>query len=271
MLTRLTAIAAARAVSFALPIGLAVALGAAQPARAQAQYQCHSGHYDVVVPGYVSLPAAVDVRCSGSITTIDVQWPFTDPSPQAWHNHYEINAADMSVSITVGGQWLCTLQWIPTNGGRTRYVIDGCPEIYGGTGAPAPWDDPCIQKVRNRIYPDFWIFKHVIARNDSTGLRAIGRMLAGFEQGGPGGSVPDAPATEPGEPSGTAPTTPGFDLPAGPGVTPIGPAGQTSPYVPDDSAPPADSKGSDAPPAHPFSADDVDPFKDLERRPPLRR
>lgn len=259
MLTRLTAHAAARAASLALPIGLAVALGAAPPASAQYQYQCQPGHYEVVVPGYVSLPAAVDVRCAGSITTVDIQWPFDDPSPEAWHNQYELNTADMTCSITVGGQWLCTLQWIPTDGGRTRYVIDGCPEIYGGTGAPVPWDDACIQKVRNRVYPDFWIFKNLILQNGSTGVRAMNRMLGGIsESGGATGGQGDGP-TLPAGPSST-PMTPGVDEPFGPsGTLPQAPKPDAFEQTPKTAVP--------AP--HPFEIPESDFTKETERRPPV--
>jgi len=166
---------------------LALVLLSAQPALAQ--FQCQSGHYDVVVPGYVYVPASVDVDCGGLITTMDIQWPFDDPSPEAWHNRYEFNSADLSCSITVGEVWLCTLQWIENEGGATRFVITGCPAMYGGTGRPVPWNDPCIQKVRNRIYPDFWIFKNVVARNGSPSLAKMCRLLTGFGL--------DIPPTEP--------------------------------------------------------------------------
>jgi hypothetical protein len=251
-----------------MPIALVAALGTVHPAFAQ--YQCHAGHYDVVVPGYVGLPASVDVACGGSITTMDVQWPFNDPSPEAWHNHYELNAADLSVSITVGEVWLCTLEWIANDGGTTRYLIAGCPEMYGGTGQPVPWSDPCIQKVRNRIYPDFWIFKNVIAQNGSTGLKIMSRMLMGFSEGpAPGGGA----ESEPQPPMGPAGSEPRFPDMA-PDLDDPAEAGEAAPpgavVARPRTSKPLTSSELDVPPPHPFELPSNDVFRRLGRRLPGR-
>ncbi len=261
MLTLLASRAAARVVSLAIPIWLAFGIGAAQPALTRYQSTCQPGHYDVVVPGYVGVPASVDVGCAGTITTMDVQWPFDDPSPEAWHNRYELNSADLSVSITVGGDWLCTLQWIPNDGGTTRYLIAGCPEIYGGDGMAVPWNDPCIQKVRNRIYPDFWIFKNVVAQNGSTSLKTLSRMLAGIEQG-----VGGREASDPNEdPPGSASPWIGLE-PLDSGI----PVDGTKPYPRGPHRTPPRTIDDEPAPGHTLTPPDSDILKQLDRRPTER-
>ena len=252
--------AAMRGFVLALVLGATIATGTVRSVTAQHPYSCQPGHYDVIVPGYVGVPAAVDVSCFGSMTTMDVQWPFDDPSPQAWHNRYELNAADATVSITVGGEWLCTLQWLPNEGGTTRYVIAGCPEVYGGDGTPVPWGNPCIQKVRNRIYPDFWIFRNVVAQNGSSAVRTLSRMLAGIGQGDDAGGFPSSTG-EPRDDSG--PQRSGELVDSG------APTNGTTSTPPRPRSPRPSDAGRRVSPGHSLEPPDTDLLERLER--PLRK
>jgi hypothetical protein len=221
--------------------GLAFALGLMGATPARAQFPCEPTHMQVIVPGYVSVPADVRVICTGNGARVEIQWPFDDPSPEAWLNVYEYDAEQASVSMTLGGEWLCTIRFIPNDGGQTRYLFAGCPEEYGGNGTPVPWNDPCVQKVRARIYPDFWIMKKVLLQGGGSGTRAIAesmRQIVAPDQSLPAGDEPvlsDASLEWRGieGPTGRGPSGPRKDVREMPLRMPRGQGNAPPPFPPD--------------------------------------
>src|SRR5262245_26846914 len=77
---------------------------------AQSPGGCQPAQYDVVVDGYVGVPASVDVSCGGTDVLVNIQWPF-DP-PEDWHNVYSWSSADQSLGITVGRSAPITLVFV---------------------------------------------------------------------------------------------------------------------------------------------------------------
>lgn len=266
-----------RAVPRTAALLLAIA-SVAHPARAQ--FPCEPMNTQVVVPGYVSLAATVTVTCSGNGAHVKVQWPFDDPSPAAWLNEYVYNASAATVDITVGGQWLATIGFVPNNepNANTRYLITGCPEIYGGTGAAVPWNDACVQKLRNRIYPDFWIMKRVILQIPNPGAQAIAQAMRPlFGEGGPAGpgaGHQGSPADDVGQ--GVGPIRPPKTIFPGGTGTSLDPTGDASdgltPGVPQTTSPasPPTKPKAGASQKSPFPSVPSSPLDDLEKASPPR-
>ena len=189
---------------------VALAAMAVAPLPARAQFPCQNGRYSMYSPGSLGVPADVRVQCTGTGFVMDVQWPFV---PEAeWHNTYALNSATRTLAITVGGRAVANLEFVENPAAPPRFLIEGCPPQYGGTGAAVPWNDACVRKVFHLIQRDFYFIKEIFVRHNAPGsdalVQAMEEMARAGEEGGDnsepvpiGGGPGDVDPTKPPTPS----------------------------------------------------------------------
>lgn len=190
---------------------VAVAAIALVPTPARAQFPCEAGRYSMMSPGSLGVPADVRVQCTGTGFVMDVQWPF---EPEAlWHNVYALNTVSGTFSITVGGLPVANLKFIENPAAPPRYMIEGCPPEYGGTGGAVPWSDACVRKVFHLIQRDFYFVKEIFGRGRTPQSDALGQAMDEMAQGAEGsgdGSEPVPIAGSGGDVDPTKPPTAGW-------------------------------------------------------------
>ena len=190
---------------------LAMATIVLAPLHARAQFPCQNGRYSMYSPGSLGVPADVRVQCTGTGFVMDVQWPFV---PEAeWHNVYALNSASRTLAITVGGRPVANLEFSDNPEAPPRFLIAGCPPEYGGTGAPVPWNDPCVRKVYHLVQRDWFFIKEIFVRNNAPGsdaLRQAMEEMASAAGEGDDNSEPVPISGGPGDVDPTKPPTPSW-------------------------------------------------------------
>lgn len=185
---------------------LALATIALAPLPARAQFPCQNGRYSMYSPGSLGVPADVRVQCTGTGFVMDVQWPFV---PEAeWHNRYALNSASRTFAITVGGRPVANLEFTDNPQAPPRFLIEGCPPEYGGTGAAVPWNDPCIRKVYHLVQRDLYFIKEIFVRNNAPGSDALVQAMEELARAGDEGGDNSEPVPIGGGPGDVDPTKP---------------------------------------------------------------
>ena len=185
---------------------LAMATIVLVPLHARAQFPCQNGRYSMYSPGSLGVPADVRVQCTGSGFVMDVQWPFV---PEAeWHNVYALNSASRTLAITVGGRPVANLEFSENPQAPPRFLIEGCPPEYGGTGGAVPWNDPCIRKVYNLVQRDFYFIKEIFVRNNAPGSDALVQAMDELARASDDGGDSSEPVPIGGGPGDVDPTKP---------------------------------------------------------------
>lgn len=185
---------------------VAFAAIALAPTPARAQFPCQNGRYSMYSPGSLGVPADVRVQCTGTGFIMEVQWPFV---PEAeWHNRYALNSASRTFAITVGGRPVANLEFTDNPEAPPRFLIEGCPPEYGGTGGAVPWNDPCIRKVHALIQRDLYFIKEIFVRNNAPGSDALVQAMEELARAGDEGGDNSEPVPIGGGPGDVEPTKP---------------------------------------------------------------
>ena len=185
---------------------VAFAAIALAPTPARAQFPCQNGRYSMYSPGSLGVPADVRVQCTGSGFVMDVQWPFV---PEAeWHNVYALNSASRTLAITVGGRPVANLEFSENPQAPPRFLIEGCPPEYGGTGAAVPWNDPCVRKVYHLVQRDFYFIKEIFLRSGAPSSDALVQAMEEMARTAGDGGDNSEPVPIGGGPGDVEPTKP---------------------------------------------------------------